>query len=229
MTSPYDARFYDDLRDGARRSARRVVPLVLELTGARSVVDVGAGSGIWLAVFREHGVDRVLGIEGEHLDLGSLDIPPELFVLQDLALPVDIGERYDLAVSLEVAEHLPESVADCFVESLTRLAPLVLFSAAAPHQGGTEHVNEQWPDWWAARFQARGYVPVDCIRRRIWSDPGVEWWYAQNTILYVEGSTLADRARLQHEHELMGTGQLSVVHPCRLLELIEWYEQSASR
>ena len=29
------------------------------------------------------------------------------------------------------------------------LGPLVLFSAAAPHQGGAHHVNEQWPAYWA--------------------------------------------------------------------------------
>ena len=100
MTSPYDATFYDELREGARSSARRVVPLVLELTGARSVVDVGAGTGVWLAAFLDHGVERVLGIEGDHLDLTSVDIPADRFVLHDLTQPVDIGQRFDLAVSL---------------------------------------------------------------------------------------------------------------------------------
>lgn len=41
---------------------------------------------------------------------------------------------FDLAISLEVAEHLPETSADVFVESLTAAAPIIVFSAAIPMQ-----------------------------------------------------------------------------------------------
>jgi hypothetical protein len=39
--------------------------------------------------------------------------------------------RSSLVVSLEVAQHLPQPSADAFVESLTSLGPIVLFSAAS--------------------------------------------------------------------------------------------------
>lgn len=217
----YDATFYDSLRQGALKSAQHVVPLVLSLTGARRVIDVGCGSGAWLSVFAEHGVE-VLGVEGPHLPAESLDIASERVLRHDLTQPFALDERFDLAMSLEVAEHLPIEAAEDFVATLVRLSSLVLFSAAAPHQGGREHVNEQWPSWWAERFASHGYVPVDCIRRRIWSDPDVEWWYAQNTLLYVAGDVLAALPALQREHEQMGRSQLDVVHPTRYLEWVDY-------
>ena len=220
--SVYDAEFYERIRTGARRSARRIVPLVLELTTARSVIDVGCGSGVWVSVFDEHGVDDTLGVEASHIDPDALDVAADRILHHDLRQPLRLDRRFDLALSLEVAEHLPEASARPFVASLAALAPLVLFSAAAPHQGGTEHVNEQWPDYWAERFDEHGFVPVDCIRRRVWSDPEVEWWYAQNTLLFVDSGELDRRPRLRQEYEFAGTNQLSIVHPRRHLEWVEW-------
>ena len=86
---------------------------------------------------------------------------------------------------LEVAEHLPPDSADALVESLTRLAPFVLFSAAIPLQGGWHHINEQWPEYWAEKFLARGFVAVDCFRPRIWTDDRVQRYYRQNLLLLV--------------------------------------------
>lgn len=228
--SVYDAAFYEDLRAGAASSARRIVPLVLELIGgARSVIDLGCGSGTWLATFLDHGVEHVVGIEGATLDSSVLEVRPEVLQVQDLREPLVVDERFDLAVSVEVAEHLPQASAAGFVASLVKAAPVVLFSAAAPHQGGTSHVNEQWPDYWAAHFAEHGYIAVDGIRRRVWSDPQVSWWYAQNTLLFVAGDELDRRPRLRHEHDLMGTAQLSIVHPHRYLEWVAWgIEQNAA-
>jgi ribosomal protein L11 methylase PrmA len=61
----YTDAYYRALRDGARRSAEVVVPLVLRLTRLRSVLDVGCGRGTWLAVFRENGVEDVCGVDGD--------------------------------------------------------------------------------------------------------------------------------------------------------------------
>jgi hypothetical protein len=67
---------------------------------------------------------------------------------------------------------------------LTRLGPVVLFSAAIPGQGGLGHLNEQWPRYWVDLFRAKSYVAIDCLRHRIWDDDGVDWWYAQNLLFY---------------------------------------------
>ena len=67
-----------------------------------------------------------------------------------------------------------------------RHAPAVLFSAAIPFQGGRHHVNEQWQSHWIGRFAELGLGVHDVVRPAVWTDPAVEPWYAQNTLLFIE-------------------------------------------
>ncbi|HTI88590.1 MAG TPA: class I SAM-dependent methyltransferase [Alphaproteobacteria bacterium] len=195
--APYDRGFYDDQMTGSFRSASVIVPMVLEHVPARTVCDIGCGTGTWLCVFMNNGVSDVLGVDGDYVPSDYLKIPRTSFYPADLRNTVTIERTFDLAVSLEVAEHLPASRAESFVATLTQLAPVVLFSAAIPNQGGTEHINEQWPDYWEALFAARGFVAVDAIRPVVWEDTSVEWWYRQNTLLYVRKDQLGRYPRLQ--------------------------------
>src|SRR6185437_3265527 len=97
-----------------------------------------------------------------------------------------VGRRFDLACSLEVAEHLPRERASDFVGLLTRSAPIVLFSAAIPGQGGNHHINEQWQSYWSELFRSRSFQAFDCIRPIVYGNPAVDWWYRQNTIVYCD-------------------------------------------
>ncbi len=184
-------------------------------------MDVGCGLGTWLAVFRDHGAEEILGVDGDYVDRQRLEIAPHEFLACDLSSPIAVDRRFDLAVSLEVAEHLPEGSADAFVAFLTSLAPVVLFSAAIPCQGGTNHVNEQWPDYWAARFEDRGYQTSDYIRDRIWDSPEVECWYAQNILLFSHRPIPAptDPALVAAQARWPG---LSRVHPRQFIGSIEY-------
>lgn len=220
---PYGRRFFEEQRAGSRASAEAVVPTILALLEPDSVVDVGCGVGTWLAVLEANDIVDILGLDGAYVDRGALEIAENKFFEQDLSTAFSLPRQFDLAMSLEVAEHLPHESAEPFVRSLTRLAPVVLFSAAIPHQRGSRHINEQWPSYWARLFAAEGFLPVDYLRRRIWSDPRVEWWYAQNALLYVEESHLDLHPALRSEYELMGTMQLDVVHPRRYLK---WRERT---
>ena len=192
----YDRRFYEEHDDNILASARVVVPLMLDLAPVKSVCDVGCGVASWLSVFRECGVHDILGMDGDYVDRKLLYIPADRFIPLDLTKPVALDRRYDLAVSLEVAEHLPDSRGVSFVHDLTALASVVMFSAAVPGQGGTHHINEQWQSYWARLFAAEGYVPVDIIRSMIWDNPAVEWWYRQNIIIYCEEKALAAYPKL---------------------------------
>ena len=87
-------------------SARAMVPVILEATGARSVVDVGCNLGHWLSVFLENGVESIQGFDGPWTDAGRLVIPAETFSAADINERLPCRPRYDLAVSLETAEHL---------------------------------------------------------------------------------------------------------------------------
>jgi SAM-dependent methyltransferase len=222
MDETYTPAFFARQREYARSSAETVVPLVLELTGARSVVDVGCGTGTWLAAFETHGIEDVLGVDGAYVQDAALELAPERFLAHDLTRPLKLPRRFDLVMSLEVAEHLPAEHAATFVGSLASLGPIVLFSAAIPGQGGTNHVNEQWPAYWAALFAERGYVHVDCLRRRLWADETVAYWYAQNSLLYVSADELPRYERLSPLRDLSEPVPPALVHPTTYIELVDW-------
>jgi hypothetical protein len=114
---------------------------------------------------------------------------------------------------------LPTECAETFVDSLINLGDVILFSAAIPHQGGTNHVNEQWPDYWANLFKQKEYIAIDCVRDQIWQNGAVEWWYAQNILLFIRRGSLEKYPLLKKEAETTATRQLSIVHPRSYLEL----------
>jgi hypothetical protein len=161
-------------------------------------------------VFREQGVTDVVGIDGEHVTGDLLQIPMADFCPMDLRQEIRLQRSFDLVISLEVAEHLSESRAAGFVEDLTRLAPVVMFSAAIPGQGGRDHVNEQWQTYWIEIFSAHDYVVCDVIRPKIWRNRRIAYWYRQNILFFCNRRLLATIAELAlSPHSL----RLSLVHP----------------
>jgi SAM-dependent methyltransferase len=182
--TPYDEAFFAAIHAESHASARAVIPRVLGLTGARSVVDVGCGTGAWSRACRELGVPQVVGVDGAYVPAEHRGHVTE-FIERDLAEPLDLGQSFALALCLEVAEHLPPERAPGLVADLTALAPVVLFSAAVPGQGGTGHVNEQWSEYWVALFDAQGWSCRDAIRPWVRANADVAWWYRQNLFLAV--------------------------------------------
>jgi len=65
---------------------------------------------------------------------------------------------------------------------------VVLFSAALPRQPGDGHVNCRSHAYWVDLFRQQGYVCLDLFRPRVWHDPAVEPWYAQNCFLFVNST-----------------------------------------
>ena len=185
----YNRAFYAAQVEESARSATVMVPIILNLLPRiASVVDLGCGTGVWLHHFKASGVPQVLGLDGGAPDDGMLLLRHNEFRRADLAKPVHLPQRFDLAMSIEVAEHLPPSAAPAFVANLCRLSDAVVFGAAIPGQGGTWHVNERWPSYWTALFEAEGFEILDVLRPQVWYDQRVEWWYAQNTVMYVRRS-----------------------------------------
>jgi SAM-dependent methyltransferase len=209
----YDADFFDKLQGGSLSSAQVIVPVVMKLVQPQSVVDIGCGTGTWLSVFQEFGLSDIYGVDGDWVDDSQLEIPTEQFQRRDLTQPLVLGRQFDLAMSLEVAEHLPAVCADSFVDTLVRHAPVVLFSAAIPYQGGRHHLDEQWPEYWASRFLAQGYRVVDCLRDKVWHDERVSYFYRQNMLLFCRPSFLESHADLRKDAEASDLSSLNRIHP----------------
>lgn len=207
----YNQKFYKTIQTGSSDSAAIIVPLLMEYVRPSSVIDVGCGTGDWLYEFLKFGVD-IVGIDGAYLPVNTLKIPKEKILLKDLNEPLSINRRFDLVVSLEVAEHLYPERAESFVSDLTHLAPIILFSAAVPGQGGHNHVNEQWPSYWARLFNKHDYIVVDILRSLLWDNGKIQWWYRQNLLIFIHGLFI-DNYPLLKVGLRKKNGFIDLIHP----------------
>lgn len=188
MATSYTPEFYAAVEPDARASAEVFVGHLASIWTPQSVIDVGCGRGVWLAEWAKHGVKDLWGIDGYWVKPEDMLDARIDFTQVDLTRPLPKSldySKFDLAMSLEVAEHLPESAADTFVDTLCKLSDAVLFSAAFIGQAGEHHVNCQLHSYWAAKFAERGYKCYDLFRPRFWADKRVAPWYRANTFLYV--------------------------------------------
>jgi len=209
----YDRAFFAGRQTQIASSARTTVPLLIELFKPNSVVDFGCGDGAWLAIFKDLGVKTVLGFDGEWVSEDQLLIDKPEFQRCDLACAPFVDHQFDLALSLEVAEHLPNAVAPRFVEAITTSSSIVVFSAAIPYQGGTRHLNEQWPEYWEKLFEKEGFVVLDILRPKLWFSTELEPYYAQNMFVFVSAER-TDEFRLHAKEECEGFSRsLTRIHP----------------
>lgn len=228
QTSPpeelYGSSFYDTHRAGAAQAAAAVVPVLVGLFGPRSVVDIGCGEGSWLSAFRAHGIEDVMGVEGPWAANQCRALFGDRFIERDLTQSLALPRTFDLALCLEVVEHLPADAAEKLAVDLTRLAPIVVFSAAIPFQGGDGHVSERWADHWSALFEAQGFELGVDLRWRFWTDERIPFWYRQNMLCYVDRRQTELLHRLKADESLRPDRVRNVVHPelylryCRDLE-----------
>ena len=211
----YNEQFYDKQSEESYQSALSVITYLKSTLSSDfdSVIDFGCGVAPWLAAASELGAKTIYGTDGDYVPRDRLLIPEECFFPNDLSNPKSVKlpiSRFDLAMSLEVAEHLPESTAEAFVKKPCHSADIVLFSAAIPYQGGHGHVNENWPEYWALLFAEFNFEPFDIIRPAVWNNDKVCWWYKQNILLFVKQDKVTS---ILPDYTPTPIEQLSVVHP----------------
>jgi len=181
----YDSDYYErDVEGAAVRSAGTIADSILSAFVVTRVVDLGCGTGALLEALRDRGCE-VLGLEyaeaalkycrDRRLDVAKFDLERDSF---------NDDRTFDVAISMEVAEHLPRAAADRYVDLLTRLSGIIVFTSAPPGQGGVDHVNEQPPSYWLDKFRQRGFEHDEELSQRwreTWKAKGdVEGWYYQN-------------------------------------------------
>lgn len=178
----YGDYFYRLIRQGCRDSAHAVAPLAHDLLGLAAgcrVVDIGCGEGWWAHEFAMLGAN-ILGVDSARPDGSPLTAGQFQAADLETTLPYLVG---DLVVCLEVGEHLTAGRADGFIAELCQIAPLILWSAAIPGQGGMHHINEQWPGYWVDKFEANQFTVSGALRWMLWDDQRVEPWYRQNLLV----------------------------------------------
>lgn len=207
----YEQTFFEHIQSGSRRSATRMIPVIQEIFAAQSILDVGCGTGEWLSVFKTSpGVSTVKGVDGNYVSRELLAIDNSEFFPIDLLKPFDLSEKFDLVISLEVAEHLPFSSAAAFVKSLVKHSDAIVFSAAIPGQGGVQHINEQYPEFWSSLFAECSYDTFDCIRPKIANIRDIEWWYRQNCLVFAKRDSQAWNS-LRSKHPIVTGSRLSKI------------------
>lgn len=183
---PYDKEFYDSQCKDSFLAASYILSIILDhFPNINRVIDVGCGIGTWLAVAKLMG-RKVHGEDGHNMPADQLLIEPDEFCRIDLSNPlVDNLESFDLSISMEVIEHLPPESGDRFIDYLCSKSDFVLFSGAIPDQGGTNHVNMRFQQYWIESFARRGYKCFDVIRPLSWNLSLIPFWYSQNAFIFV--------------------------------------------
>jgi hypothetical protein len=161
---------------------------------AERYVDIGGGSGAFAAEAERAGHPTVVY---EHSRLGRLlarhqgvDARPFDLRTSDLGKP---ARPFDLAYCFEVAEHLDRDLGDRLVRFCAAQAPLVVFTAAHPGQGGTGHKNEQPQTYWMERFDLHGMEYEEDRSRQLAASLRAQEvrsrWLADNVMVFVKPGT----------------------------------------
>lgn len=188
----YSDEYYVYVDAESSRSAPTIVESVISRFSPKRVIDVGCGSGALLAEFRRGGVSAI-GLEYSEAALNicrrrGLDV--QRFNIE-AEHKLDFG-AFDVAICFEVAEHLSAEFADPLVSLLVRFAPLVIFTAAVPGQGGgADHINEQPHEYWIAKFEQRGYRLLRDLSehwRQRWRQAQVAGFYSNNVMIFQKES-----------------------------------------
>jgi len=198
----YDEKYYELVEGYAKRSAEAIAADIVREFHPATVCDVGCGTGALLEALRSRGVGTQ-GIEYSEPAVKFCLARGLLVRKFDLARdPVPAGLTADAAISMEVAEHLPAWFADRYVQLLCEIAPIVVFTAAIPGQGGTDHVNEQPHEYWVEKFAGLGFALQAALSERWkvrWKENGVAWFYCLNLMVFVRSDKAALRASADRE------------------------------
>lgn len=154
----YNPIVFQSFHNAAIESAPKVMAVIADVfPGAKRYLDVGAGTGAYAAAANRMGLEAMAcensstgrewairqGVKSVEFDLARTP-------------PAEVVGPFDLSYCFEVAEHLPPELGDRLVAFLASTSPTVVFTAAAPGQGGTGHINEQPKHYWISRFEKLG-------------------------------------------------------------------------
>jgi cyclopropane fatty-acyl-phospholipid synthase-like methyltransferase len=156
----YDETFYEEWNEPRiRQEYSAMAEEIIEFFKPSSALDVGCGSGNLMSELKSRGV-TIQGLEYSTVGVKicrERGLGVQQFNLEKDRL--DSASTFDVVISTEVAEHLPASCADRYVDLLCQSSTrIIVFTAATPGQGGKDHVNEQPHEYWIEKFTQRGFA-----------------------------------------------------------------------
>ena len=182
----YSNNFFKNVDICALQSAEHFYDTFLNHFNINSILDVGCGRGAWLSVAKRKDVTTVFGIDGDYVDMNTLLISQNEFEKKNIELPFDLNKKFDLVQCLEVGEHINKDKSEILVKNIIKHGDFILFSAAQPGQGGTNHINEQEIKFWKNIYNDNGYLAFDFPRILNRDINNIMPWYRYNMILYVK-------------------------------------------
>jgi SAM-dependent methyltransferase len=191
----YDANYYSEIVDMYMvDSCDTIAESIIDAFSPRSVIDVGCGGGLLLVAMKRRGIS-CWGLEyskaaleicrGRGLDVVKFDLEHDV-------LPIHF--KADLVTSTEVAEHLPSTCADRFVDILCTIGDTVVMTAAQPKPTsfGTDHVNEQPKEYWIEKFANHGFKYNQTLSmqwRKLWKKRDVAGCFWDGVMVFCKEFT----------------------------------------
>jgi len=174
----FDSESFDyDLMEREERPFARRLAIWMAHKTPGAVLDVGAGTGVYVDELRAQGV-RAQGV-----DIANPQPRPDHVWTQDL---FECKVTAPVVLCIEVAEHIEAEQAPALIEkiwSMTEPGGYVIWSAAQPGQGGVGHVNCQHPIYWTGLAQSVGFVRDYALEDDLheWITAGYHMgWFARN-------------------------------------------------
>jgi hypothetical protein len=149
-------RFLTSSRHGGRIFSHVVTESYPDVN---TCLDIGSGAGGYVYWLNRQGL-QAIGVEYSRIGRffarlqGSLTLP---FDCSSERLCPKLGP-FDLVFSIEVAEHIPKSLEDSFIDYTASQGRFIIFSAAQPDQPGHGHINCQPLGHWRDAFARRGFT-----------------------------------------------------------------------
>ena len=156
-TLGYDTEYYRAISDANKTCYPIFARAIVAEFSPKSLVDVGCGSGEIALAFVAEGCTSIFPFDysSDAVALAKTNGLNQALEI-DLTRASRIPAVADLCLCLEVAEHIPAANVANLCKLLSEPAPVLIFTAAPPGQGGHFHLNEQPRQYWIENLRVAG-------------------------------------------------------------------------
>jgi glycosyltransferase involved in cell wall biosynthesis len=173
---------FDHIADEEQAPSEHLARYISEFLQPVTVLDIGCGPGTYVDSL------RAAGVNARGVDIDTRVHGKEHLKYQSL-FDLTADDTADTVICLEVAEHIDESRADEIADKIAAaVEKTLIFTAAAPGQGGIGHINCQPKDYWAEKLTRSGLVrnleKETAMLEYIVKGPHMGWF--RNNVLYFE-------------------------------------------